>query len=46
MSKLVAKESHERKPFKSQIYKSRGRSRSHDRRAYQTRQGERTEGMI
>ena len=41
MSKLVAKESHERKPFKPQIYKSRGRSRSHDRRAYQTRQGER-----
>ena len=41
MSKLVAKESHKRKPFKPQIYKSRGRSRSHDCRAYQTRQGER-----
>ena len=36
MSKLVAKECHERKPFKPQIYKSRGRSRSHDCRAYQT----------
>ena len=37
MSKLVAKESHERKPFKPQIYRSRGQSRSHDCRAYQTR---------
>ena len=37
MSKLVAKDSYERKPFKPQIYKSRGRSRSHDHRAYQTR---------
>ena len=41
MSKLVAKESHKRKPFKPQIYKSRGRSRSHDCRLYQIRQGER-----
>ena len=37
MSKLVAKDSYERKPFKPQIYKSRRRSRSHDCRAYQTR---------
>ena len=37
MSKLVVKESHERKPFKPQIY----RSRSHDRRAYQTRPNDR-----
>ena len=36
MSKLVAKDSHERKPFKPQIYKSRGQSRSHDHRVYQT----------
>ena len=41
MSKLVAKDSHERKPFKPQIYKSRGRSRSHDCRAYQTRPNDR-----
>ena len=41
MSKLVAKESHERKPFKPQIYKSRGHSRSHDGRAYQTRPNDR-----
>ena len=37
MSKLVAKDSHKRKPFKPQIYKSRGRSRSYDCGAYQTR---------
>ena len=41
MSKLVAKDSHERKPFKPQIYKSRGQSRSHDCRAYQTRPNDR-----
>ena len=29
MSKLAAKDSHERKPFKPQIYKSRGQSRSY-----------------
>ena len=38
MSKLVAKDSHERKP---QIYKSRGPNRSHDQRAYQTRPNDR-----
>ena len=37
MSKLVVKDSHERKSFKPQIYKSRGQSRSHDCRVYQTR---------
>ena len=41
MSKLVAKESHERKTFKPQISKSRGQSRSHDHRAYQTRPNDR-----
>ena len=41
MSKLVAKDSHERKPFKPQIYKSRGQNRSHDHRAYQTRPNDR-----
>ena len=41
MSKLVAKDSHERKPFKPQIYKSRGQSSSHDHRTYQTRPNDR-----
>ena len=41
MSKLVVRDSHERKPFKPQIYKSRGRSRSHNHRAYQTRPNDR-----
>ena len=37
MSKLAAKDNHERRPFKPQIYKSRGQSRSYDQRTYQTR---------
>ena len=37
MSKLAAKDSHERKPFKPQIYKSRGQSRSYGQGGYQTR---------
>ena len=37
MSKLAVKDSHERKPFKSQIYKSRGQNRSHDQAGYQGR---------
>ena len=41
MSKLVAKDCHERKPFKPQIYNSRGQSRSHDHRVYQTRPNDR-----
>ena len=41
MSKLAAKDSHERKPFKPQIYKSRGQNRSHDYRVYQTRPNDR-----
>ena len=36
-SKLAAKDSHERKPFKPQIYKSRGQSRSYSQGGYQTR---------
>ena len=35
MSKLAAKDSHERKPFKPQIYKSRGQSRSYGQGGYQ-----------
>ena len=41
MSKLVAKDHHERKHFKHQIYKRRGQSRSHDCRVYQTRPNDR-----
>ena len=37
MSKLAAMDNHERRPFKPQIYKSRGQSRSYDQRTYQTR---------
>ena len=37
MSKLAAKDSHERKPFKPQIYKSRGQNRSHGHGGYQAR---------
>ena len=37
MSKLAAKDNHERRPFKPQIYGSRGQSRSYNQRTYQTR---------
>ena len=37
MSKLAVKDSHERKPFKPQIYKSRGQNRSYGQGGYQTR---------
>ena len=37
MSKLAAKDSHERKPFKPQIYKSRGQNRSYGQGGYQAR---------
>ena len=37
MSKLAAKDSHERKPFKPQIYKSRGQNRTHGQAGYQGR---------
>ena len=37
MSKLAAKDSYERKPFKQQIYKSRGQSRSYGQGGYQAR---------
>ena len=37
MSKLAAKDSHERRPFKPQMYKSRGQSRSYGKGGYQTR---------
>ena len=34
MSKLGVEDSHERKPFKLQIYKSRGQNRSHGQEGY------------
>ena len=37
MSKLATKDSNERKPFKPQIYKSRGQSRSYGQGGYQSR---------
>ena len=37
MSKLAAKDSQERKPFKPQIYKSRGQNRSYGQGGYQAR---------
>ena len=37
MSKLAVKDSHERKPFKPQIYISRGQNRSHGQGEYQAR---------
>ena len=37
MSKLAAKDNHERKPFKPQIYKCRGQSRSYGQGGYQVR---------
>ena len=37
MSRLAAKDSHERKPFKPQIYKCRGKSRSYGQGGYQAR---------
>ena len=37
MSKLAAKDNHERKLFKPQIYKSQGQTRSHGQAGYQGR---------
>ena len=46
MSKLAAKDSHERKPFKPQIYKSRGQSRSYSQGGYQARSDSENMGYI
>ena len=46
MSKLAAKVSHERKPFKPQIYKSGGQSRSYGQGGYQTRSDNGNRGHI
>ena len=44
MSKLATKDSHERKPFKLQIYKSRGQNRSYGQEGYQNRSDSRSRG--
>ena len=44
MSKLVATENHERRPFKPQIYKSRGQNRSYSQGTYQSRSNDRNRG--
>ena len=46
MSKLAAKDSHERRPYKPQIYKSRGQNRSYDQGGYQTRSDSGNRGHI
>ena len=44
MSKLAATENHERRPFKPQIYKSRGQNRSYGQGRYQPRSYDRSRG--
>ena len=44
MSKLAAKDNHERKPFKLEIYKSRGQNRSYGQGGHQNRSDNRCRG--
>ena len=44
MCKLTARDSHERRPFKPQIYKSRGLNRSYGQGGYQNRSGSGSRG--
>ena len=37
MSRLAAKDSHKKRPFKPQVYKSRGQNRSYSWGSYQNR---------
>ena len=46
MSKLAAKDNHERKHFKPQIYKSRGQRRSYGQGCYQARSDNGNRGYI
>ena len=39
MGRFAAKDSYEKRPFKPQIYKSRGQNRSYNQRGYQNRSG-------
>ena len=45
MSILAAKDSHEKRPFKPQIYKSRGQNRSYNQGSYQNRPDSRNRGQ-
>ena len=46
MGRLVAKDTHEKRPLKPQIYKSRGWHRSYGQGNYQSRSGSRNMGTI
>ena len=46
ISRLVAKASHEKRPFKPQIYKSRGQNRSYYQGSYQNRSDIRNKGQF
>ena len=46
MSKLAVTDNHERKPFKPQIYKSRGQNRSYGQGRYQPRSNDRNRAMV
>ena len=41
ISKLAVTDNHERRPFRPQIYKSRGQNRSHGQGGYQSRSNDR-----
>ena len=45
MSRLAAKDSHEKRPFKPQIYKSGGQNRSYNQGSYQNRPDSRKRGQ-
>ena len=45
MSRLAAKDSHEKTPFKPQVYKSRGQHRSYNQGSYQNRPDSRNRGQ-
>ena len=46
MSRLASKDSHEKRPYKPQIYKSRGQHRSYNQRRYQNRPDTRNRGQF
>ena len=46
MSRLAAKDSHEKRPFKPQIYKSRGQNRSYNQGSSQNRSNSRNRGQF
>ena len=46
MGRLAAKNTHEKRPFKPQIYKSRGQHRSYGQGSYQSRLGSRNRGQF